>query len=89
MKNIIYLLIIFLSLGFVIQIFAQSLDSPDITAAEIQEHINYLASDELKGRDSGSEGCLEAARYIENEFKKYGLAPLFDGRNCENKGGDN
>ncbi len=79
MKNIIYLLIIFLSLGFVIQIFAQSLDSPDITAAEIQEHINYLASDELKGRDSGSEGCLEAARYIENEFKKYGLTPLFDG----------
>jgi aminopeptidase YwaD len=79
MKNIIYLLIIFLSFGFVIQFFAQSIDSPDITAAEIQEHINYLASDELKGRDSGSEGCLEAARYIENEFKKYGLTPLFDG----------
>ena len=79
MKNIIYLLIIFLFLGFVHQFFAQSIDSPEITAAEIQEHINYLASDELKGRDSGTEGCLEAARYVENEFKKYSLAPFFDG----------
>ncbi len=78
MKNVFNLLIVFLSFGFVIQFFAQSIDSPEITAAEIQEHINYLASDELKGRDSGTEGCLEAARYIENEFNKYSLTPFFD-----------
>jgi aminopeptidase YwaD len=79
MKKVFNLLIIFLSLGFVIQLFSQTIDSPEITASEIQEHINYLASDELKGRDSGTEGCLEAARYIESEFKKYGLAPFFNG----------
>jgi len=79
MKKIINLLIIFLSIGFVVQLFAQTLDSPEITASEIQEHINFLASDELKGRDTGTEECLEAARYIENEFKKYGLTPFFDG----------
>ncbi len=69
----------FLSFGFVIQLFAQTTDSPEITASEIQEHINFLASDELKGRNTGTEECLEAAKYIENEFKKYGLQPLFDG----------
>ncbi|MBT8385802.1 MAG: M28 family peptidase, partial [Ignavibacteria bacterium] len=79
MKIAYNLLIIFLSSGFIIQSFSQDIDSPEITAAEIQEHINYLASDELKGRDSGSEGCLEAANYIENEFKKYGLTPFFNG----------
>ena len=79
MKKEINLLIIFFCFGFVVQFFAQTLDSPEITAAEIQDHINYLASDELKGRDTGTEECLEAARYIENEFKKYGLTPFFDG----------
>jgi len=78
MKKVINLLIIFLSFGFVIQFFAQTIDSPEITASEIQEHINFLASDELKGRDTGTEECFDAARYIENEFKKYGLEPLFE-----------
>lgn len=78
MKKVNSLLIIFLFFGFVVQFFAQTIDSPEITAAEIQAHINYLASDELKGRDTGTEECLKAARYIENEFKKYGLLPFFD-----------
>ncbi len=78
MKKVNSLLIIFLYFGFVVQFFAQTIDSPEITAAEIQAHINYLASDELKGRDTGTEECLKAARYIENEFKKYGLLPFFD-----------
>ena len=43
MKKVFNLLIIFLSLGFVIQLFSQTIDSPEITASEIQEHINYLA----------------------------------------------
>ena len=57
-------------------LFAQS--DPDITTAEIKKHLYYLASDELKGRYTGSEECLTAAHYIENEFKSYGLKPAFD-----------
>jgi len=79
MNKIINPVLIFLCFGFVVQFFAQTIDSPEITASEIQDHINFLASDELKGRDTGTEGCLEAANYIENEFKKYGLTPFFDG----------
>ena len=62
-----------------IPLLAQDISSPDITAAEIKKHIYYLASDELKGRYTGSEECLTAAHYIENEFKSYGLKPAFDG----------
>lgn len=54
--------------------------TPAITANEIQFHINYLASDELKGRLNGSEGAEAAASYIEKEFESYGLAPFFSGR---------
>lgn len=47
----------------------------DITSADIQYHINYLASDELEGREAGSKGAQEASAYIANEFKHYGLQP--------------
>ena len=57
--------------------FCQVVDRPEITSAELQSHINYLASDELKGRGSGTEECYTAAKYIENEFIKSGLKPLF------------
>jgi len=50
---------------------------PAITAEEIQEHINYLASDKLEGRFTGSKGCRMAGNYIEEEFLLYGLKPAF------------
>jgi aminopeptidase YwaD len=37
------------------------------------KHIEYLASDELKGRDSPSEGLSAASAYAEELAKKYGL----------------
>ena len=53
--------------------------NPEITVSEIKSHIEYLASDDLEGRFTGSEGCKEAAEYISDEFENYGLKPLFDG----------
>jgi hypothetical protein len=41
----------------------------DITAAELREHVTYLASDELAGRGSGSDGNREAAIYIAGKLK--------------------
>ena len=52
--------------------------SPAITAEEIKEHIKYLASDELEGRLTGTEGNRMAARYIAGLMKQYGLAPAGD-----------
>ncbi len=52
--------------------------NPEITQAEIKYHIEFLASDSLKGRAAGTEGNNLAANYIRDEFKSYGLKPLGD-----------
>jgi len=59
-------------------IFAQDISNPEITSAEIKEHITFLASDELKGRLTGSDECLLAAEYIEKEFQSAELIPFFN-----------
>lgn len=47
-------------------------------AERIGEMMNYLASNDMKGRDTGSEGIEMAAKYIENYFRSYGLKPYFE-----------
>lgn len=39
--------------------------------------MNFLASDELQGRDTGSEGIAKAAEFIEEVFKKNNIKPFF------------
>jgi len=62
-----------------ISILAQDISNPEITSEEIKEHITFLASDDLKGRDSGTDEIMEAAEYIADEFAEYGLEPAFEG----------
>jgi aminopeptidase YwaD len=45
----------------------------EITTREIEEHIAYLASDELKGRYPGTPEDQELSEYIADEFKNAGL----------------
>lgn len=51
----------------------------NVTATEdsVERTMNFLASDELQGRDSGSEGIEKAANYIEEVFKRSGVFPFF------------
>ena len=49
-----------------------------IEAQEVGDIVSYLASDELEGRDTGSEGIEKAAVYIENYFKELDIQPYFD-----------
>ena len=53
----------------------QVTSTPAITAAELQHHLEYLASDALEGRKTGTKGADLAAQYIAREFKAYGLSP--------------
>jgi len=48
--------------------------TPEITRGEVGAHIEYLASDELGGRRSGTPGAERAARYVMRAFVEYGLA---------------
>lgn len=52
--------------------------SPAITAAELRAHVQYLASDELEGRASGTQGNINAAIYVATQLKLYGLKPAGD-----------
>ncbi|PKB41870.1 peptidase M28-like protein [Cellulophaga sp. RHA19] len=47
------------------------------TAAEVEKIVAFLASDDLQGRMSGTEGIAEAATFIENNFKSNGVKPYF------------
>ena len=49
-----------------------------ILRADLEKHMTFLASDALKGRDSGSEGLREAAAYISRHFQELGLKPMGD-----------
>jgi hypothetical protein len=48
----------------------------DLHAADrIRGHVEFLASDLLEGRDTGSRGHLIAANYVASEFRQLGLKP--------------
>lgn len=47
----------------------------DPSAAKLQQHVSYLASDALDGRRTGTAGANDAARYIAGEFSRLGLRP--------------
>ena len=40
------------------------------------DHVKYLASDELRGRATGTPELDKAAKYIAGKFKSYGLKPV-------------
>ncbi len=44
-----------------------------IRTSNLIKHLNYLASDELQGRKTGTEGSAMARAYILEEFEKMGL----------------
>src|SRR5215213_2690250 len=44
-------------------------------AARWWAHVTFLASDDLAGRDTGSDGHKRAAAYVAEQFKASGLAP--------------
>lgn len=75
MKNLIYALILLTGLSFA----QDTIDNPDITTEEIQNHIKYLSSDEFEGRFAGTEQNQLAAEYIKDQFESYGLIPFYNG----------
>ncbi|HMG92163.1 MAG TPA: M28 family peptidase [Chryseolinea sp.] len=46
-----------------------------VTAAELEAHLSFLASDEMRGRNTGSPEIDIAASYIATQFKLAGIKP--------------
>ena len=43
----------------------------------LKEHVEYLASEKLEGRGTGTEGALKAADYVGRSFLRAGLETRF------------
>lgn len=76
MKRIIVLVLLISTFNSI----AQKAANPDpyaktITATDLKKHLYIVASAEMEGRETGTEGEKKAAAYIENEFKRIGLQP--------------
>jgi len=55
-----------------------SVASDAITAEELMPHIQFLSSDELEGRLSGSPGAEKAGYYLADQFERLNLLPVGD-----------
>jgi len=63
-------------LGISTLYYSQQKSNPEqVNEDNLKKHIYFLASDELQGRLTGSEGETKAANYLSAEFKKLGLKP--------------
>ena len=80
MKRIVFL-ISFVGLSLHAQTNVTSKNISNINYQVSEENViktlSYLTSDELEGRDSGSEGIEKASIYLENLLKENGIKPYF------------
>ncbi len=63
--------ILIVSAGYLTTSAAQG--NPAITADELRTHVQFLASDKLEGRGTGTEGERLASEYLVRNFKRLGL----------------
>lgn len=72
MKRLSGILVLFITVG----VAAQQPLSETITVEKTQRHLEWLASDSLKGRGNGSKELYIAAKYIAQQYETWGLKPL-------------
>jgi len=65
----------FVVASFILSCCFISLSQAQVKVKNLKKHIEYLSADKMKGRETGMEGSLKAADYVEKHFKKYGLLP--------------
>lgn len=77
MKKVLSILLLFTVP--VLNLAQKTWNDAQITGKDIKAHIYYLASDEMKGRFTGTDEERLAAEYIKDQFQKSGLKPLLNG----------
>lgn len=74
MKNIVLTLTVLL----VFSCKAQENKSITISSDEVKEFVTFLASDDLSGRETGTQGIEDAATYIEKQLTSFGVKPYYE-----------
>lgn len=64
-----------ISASLLLSLSVLSLHAQKFSDTAIQEHVNYLASDALEGRGTGTPGEQKSAAYLIEQFTKAGLQP--------------
>ena len=77
MKNIVVALIVLVTLSCKGQD-TEVVERVKISSDEMKAAVTFLASDDIEGRDTGSEGIAEAATYIEKQLTSFGVKPYYD-----------
>lgn len=80
-KLLIFSLLIFLILGCQGQqktLIRYEDDNELISLRALKANMEFLASDELQGREAGTNSEQVASGFIASEFKKYGVEPFFE-----------
>lgn len=67
MKNILFILFLTVLVGCKTE--------TKVETVSIKDDVSFLASDELEGRQTGSDGEIAAAKYIAKRFENLGLSP--------------
>jgi len=67
------------AVGAILLLAAEKNTPPRFDSARYLDHIKYLASEDLKGRGTGTPGLQKAAQYIARQFEAAGLQPI-DGK---------
>jgi hypothetical protein len=49
-----------------------------VSSDEVGAMVSVLASDDLSGRETGTQGIAEAATYIEKQLESFGVKPYYD-----------
>src|SRR5688572_33173910 len=60
-------------------------DPADVQADLIRTHLEFLASDQLEGRMTGTRGFDRAAAYVAAQSRALGMEPAFGGRVAQPK----
>jgi hypothetical protein len=58
---------------------AADVERAPVRQADLQRHLEFLASDTLEGREAGSSGGRAAAGYLSDQLRRIGLNPAGDG----------
>lgn len=74
MKRFYFTCLIFIPISIIAQI---ATPTKHVSPEHIEKHISYLASDELMGRATGSEGINLAANYVEKFFAENKIKPFY------------
>lgn len=77
MRKLVFAVGLTVALGLIAQDKMAMKFAKTITAADLEKHLNILASDEYEGRETGKKGQKLAAAYIASQFKSLGFeAPV-------------